>query len=53
MLQKAGVRHLPIVFIDDIYTGDYDTCVELEKSGKLDQLLNVNQQKKRTAPVKR
>jgi hypothetical protein len=39
VFKKAGTRALPIVFIDDKYTGDHDTCVVLEKSGALDQLL--------------
>jgi len=46
VFKKAGTRNLPIVFIDDKYTGDYDTCVDLEKSGKLNILLNYNQNKK-------
>jgi len=43
VFKKAGTRALPIVFIDDKYTGDYDTCVELEKTGKLNQLLKYNE----------
>jgi len=43
VFKKAGTRTLPIVFIDDKYTGDYDTCVGLEKSGKLNQLLKFNE----------
>jgi len=53
VFKKAGVRHLPIVFIDDVYTGDYDTCVELEKNGKLDQLLKYNQPGQKKAGVRR
>jgi len=40
--RKAGVRKLPIVFIDDVYRGDYDDIVQLNESGKLDDLLHMD-----------
>jgi len=45
VFKKAGTRNLPIVFIDDAYTGDFDRCVELEGNGKLDQLLKFKERK--------
>jgi len=42
VFKKAGTRQLPIVFIDDKYTGDYDTVQDLEERGKLNDLLNFN-----------
>ena len=40
IFRMAGLRNLPIVFIDDKYVGDTDRCLELEKNGELDKLLN-------------
>jgi len=40
VFKKAGTRALPIVFIDDKYTGDCDTVSNLEEVGKLNDLLN-------------
>ena len=40
VFRMAGVRNLPLVFIDDKYVGDFDRCDALEKSGDLDKLLN-------------
>ena len=40
VFRMAGVRNLPIVFINDQYTGDYDTCQSLEDKGELDKRLN-------------
>lgn len=40
VFRMAGTKNLPIVFIDDVYTGDYDTCAALEASGELDKRLN-------------
>jgi len=37
---KAGTRNLPIVYVDDKYIGDYDTILQLEEAGKLNNLLN-------------
>jgi len=42
---KAGTKKLPIVFIDDKYVGDFDTCQDLEETGKLDVLLAYNKRK--------
>eukprot|EP00301_Raphidiophrys_heterophryoidea_P022068 c6314_g1_i1.p1 GENE.c6314_g1_i1~~c6314_g1_i1.p1 ORF type:complete len:480 (-),score=133.17 c6314_g1_i1:320-1705(-) len=41
VFRRAGTRHLPIVFIDDEYVGDYDRCAQLEESGDLDNMLNM------------
>jgi len=46
VFKKAGTRTLPIVFVDDKYTGDYDTIQNLEENGKLDPLLNYNKNRK-------
>ena len=40
IFRMAGTRNLPIVFIDDVYVGDNDTCQALEKKGDLDKRLN-------------
>ncbi|PRP88458.1 filamin-C-like [Planoprotostelium fungivorum] len=45
VFKRAGVRELPIVFIDDVYTGNAAKVFELEKSGQLDKILKVNEQK--------
>jgi len=45
VFKKAGTKNLPIVFIDDKYTGDYDKMIELEEGGQLNQLLNYNVRK--------
>mmetsp|Transcript_27912 Transcript_27912/g.69999 ORF Transcript_27912/g.69999 Transcript_27912/m.69999 type:complete len:441 (+) Transcript_27912:99-1421(+) len=47
VFKKAGTKVLPIVFIDDVYVGDHDTCVELEETGKLNQLLKYNERQGR------
>ncbi len=39
---KAGHRRLPMVFINDHYIGDYDTCVDLENRGHLDDLISYS-----------
>eukprot|EP01104_Vermistella_antarctica_P006227 TRINITY_DN1694_c0_g1_i1.p2 TRINITY_DN1694_c0_g1~~TRINITY_DN1694_c0_g1_i1.p2 ORF type:complete len:450 (+),score=153.82 TRINITY_DN1694_c0_g1_i1:73-1350(+) len=39
VFEKAGTRTLPIVYIDDKYTGDYDAVYALNESGKLDALV--------------
>jgi len=41
----AGGRILPIVVIDEKYVGDFDRCLELDKSGELDKLLKSNEAK--------
>jgi len=43
VFKRAGTKNLPIIFIDDVYVGDYDTLVELEEKGQLNRLLNYNQ----------
>lgn len=45
IFRMAGTRNLPIVFIDDKYTGDFDTCAALEESGELDKRLNYRKKK--------
>lgn len=37
----SGVRELPIVFIDDVYTGNAATVFQLDTSGQLDKILKV------------
>lgn len=46
IFRMAGTRALPIVFINDVYVGDYDRCAALEASGELDKLLNYKKNKK-------
>eukprot|EP01108_Squamamoeba_japonica_P001332 TRINITY_DN1550_c0_g1_i3.p2 TRINITY_DN1550_c0_g1~~TRINITY_DN1550_c0_g1_i3.p2 ORF type:complete len:433 (-),score=262.90 TRINITY_DN1550_c0_g1_i3:38-1336(-) len=41
VFRKAGTRQLPIVYVDDVFAGDYDTLQQLEEEGRLDALLNV------------
>jgi len=43
VFRKAGTNTLPIVFIDDVYIGDYTKMVELESSGELNRLLKYNE----------
>jgi len=45
VFRKAGTRSLPIVFIDDVYIGDYYKLLEHEKSGELNRLLKYNEGK--------
>jgi glutaredoxin len=45
VFKKAGTKNLPIVFIDDVYIGDNDTCQELEETGKLNNLLKYNERR--------
>lgn len=46
VFRMAGLRNLPIVFIDDKYVGDTDRCLALEASGDLDKLLSYKKNKK-------
>jgi len=48
VFKKAGTRALPIVYVDDNYTGDYDQLTYLEETGKLNDILNykVNNNKR-------
>lgn len=41
VFKKAGTRDLPIIFVNDVYIGDYDKCMELEDQQKLDDVLMV------------
>jgi len=41
VFKKAGTRALPIIFVNDVYIGDYDKCMELEDKGALDGVLMV------------
>jgi glutaredoxin len=43
VFKKAGTRTLPIVFIDDVYIGDYYKVKELNETGELDRLLKYNE----------
>jgi len=45
VFKKAGTNKLPIVYIDDEYVGDFQTLVELDKTGKLDKLLQMEKYK--------
>eukprot|EP01118_Nematostelium_gracile_P013250 TRINITY_DN4985_c0_g1_i1.p1 TRINITY_DN4985_c0_g1~~TRINITY_DN4985_c0_g1_i1.p1 ORF type:complete len:439 (+),score=122.80 TRINITY_DN4985_c0_g1_i1:38-1318(+) len=45
VFKKAGTKTLPIIFIDDVYIGDYPRLLELEGSGELNRMLNYNQKK--------
>jgi glutaredoxin len=45
VFRRAGTRKLPIVFIDDVYVGDYQRVAELNQSGELDRMLKVNEAK--------
>lgn len=49
VFKKAGTKTLPIVFIDDVYTGDYDTMVKLNQNGELDRLLKVMERERLSA----
>jgi len=41
VFRKAGTKNLPIIYIDDVYVGDYDRILALDQKGELDRLLNV------------
>jgi glutaredoxin-related protein len=41
LFAKAGTNTLPMVFIDDKYSGDYDALCALNETGELDRLLNM------------
>jgi len=43
VFRKAGTKKLPIVYIDDVYTGDSQRVFELDASGELDRLLKYNE----------
>jgi len=43
VFRKAGTKTLPIIFIDDVYIGDYYRLLELEESGELNKLLKYNE----------
>jgi len=44
LFKKAGTNMLPMVFIDDKFVGGYDTLYELNETGGLDALLNMDNQ---------
>lgn len=39
MMQKTGRRTVPQIYIGDVHVGGYDDLVILDRSGKLDSLL--------------
>ena len=42
MIQKSGgARTFPQIFVDDLHIGGCDEMMALERSGKLDALLNA------------
>lgn len=42
MIEKAGGRHtVPQIFINDLHVGGWDDLYQLEKTGKLEELLNA------------
>jgi len=41
VFKKAGTNKLPIIYIDDEYAGDGQKMIELEASGQLDKLLQM------------
>jgi len=45
VFKKAGTNKLPIVYIDDEFVGDFDTLLSLDKTGKLDKLLQMEKYK--------
>jgi len=42
VFRKAGTKNLPIVYIDDVYIGDYQRVFDLDESGELDKLLKYD-----------
>ncbi|MDX8385664.1 MAG: glutaredoxin 3 [Gallionella sp.] len=42
MMEKTSRRTVPQIYINDEHVGGYDDLVELDKDGKLDDLLNKN-----------
>jgi len=40
--RSAGMRTVPQIFIDSFHVGGYDDLAELERVGKLDQLLGLD-----------
>lgn len=45
VFKKSGTKNLPIVYIDDVYSGDWETLQKLEASGELDKRLKTLAQK--------
>jgi glutaredoxin 3 len=43
MMQKTGRRTVPQIYVDDFHVGGYDDLNALDKAGKLDALLNLQQ----------
>lgn len=39
LAQKTGQRTIPQIYINDVYVGGYDDMMLLERTGKLDSLL--------------
>ena len=39
MAKKTGQRTIPQIYINDVYVGGYDDMMLLERTGKLDPLL--------------
>eukprot|EP01119_Soliformovum_irregulare_P005582 TRINITY_DN17323_c0_g1_i1.p1 TRINITY_DN17323_c0_g1~~TRINITY_DN17323_c0_g1_i1.p1 ORF type:complete len:494 (-),score=154.72 TRINITY_DN17323_c0_g1_i1:202-1620(-) len=45
VFRRAGTKVLPIIFIDDVYIGDYYAIAKLNDSGELDKMLKTNEGK--------
>jgi glutaredoxin 3 len=43
MMERSGRRTVPQLFINGVSIGGYDDLANLEKSGKLNELLNSDQ----------
>jgi glutaredoxin 3 len=43
METKTGRRTVPQIFIGDVHVGGYDDLSALDRAGKLDDLLNIEQ----------
>ncbi len=43
MMQKSGRRAVPQIWIGELHVGGCDDLMDLQRSGKLDDLLGLNQ----------
>ena len=42
LIEKSGMRTVPMIFIDDVCIGGYKDLLQLEQTGHLDNLLKTD-----------
>merc|ERR1712146_237063 len=47
VFKRSGTKALPQVWINDVYIGDYDKMVAMDKTGDLDKALQANEKRYR------